>query len=74
MTGQVPELAKGEMSLLLDSGTHFFTLFQNKLGALAVRHDGVHTTGDFGRWMNTSVSSRTVHPLILGPANPMLKC
>ena len=53
------------MSLLLDSGTHFFTLFQNKLDALAVRQDGVHT-GNFGTWMNTSVSSRTVHQLILG--------
>jgi hypothetical protein len=46
VTGQVPELVNGEMSLLLDSGTHFFTLFQNELGALTVRHDGVHT-GDF---------------------------
>jgi len=65
VTGQVPELGNGEMSLLLDSGANCFTLFQDKLGPLAVRQDGVHT-GNFGSWTNLSVASRTVHQLILG--------
>lgn len=65
VTGQIPELGNGEMSLLLDSGANCFTLFQDKLGPLATREDRVHT-GNFGAWTNTSIASRTVHRLNLG--------
>jgi predicted aspartyl protease len=65
VTGQVPELGNGEMSLLLDSGANYFTLLQDKLGPLAVRQDSVHI-GKFGFWTNSSVATRTVHKLSLG--------
>jgi hypothetical protein len=65
LTGQIPELGRGEMSLALDSGANCLTLFQDKLGPSAVRQDGIHT-GNFGSWTNTSITSRTVHQLSLG--------
>jgi hypothetical protein len=65
ITGHVPELGGGELSLLLDSGANQFTLFQDNLGPLADRREKADT-GNFGTWEKLNVASRKVHQLSLG--------
>ncbi len=65
ISGYVPELGAEAMTLLLDSGANYFTLFHDNLGALGNRSEPVNT-GNFGSWTKSEVSTRTVRVLRLG--------
>jgi gag-polyprotein putative aspartyl protease len=68
LSGNVPELGKSDITLLLDSGANQFTLFHQDLGVLASRNEKANT-GNFGAWNNLDVASRKVHFVSLGASS-----
>jgi len=69
VSGHIPEFGETAMQLLLDSGANGLTLFQDSLeDSLGQRPNQPQTvrTGNFDKWVSSSVATRTVRFLSLG--------
>jgi hypothetical protein len=65
ISGRIQEFGDRAMSLLLDSGTNQFTLFEDGLGAGANEVEPVWTAS-FGQWFASTVATRKIRFLHLG--------